>query len=313
MSVKKSLQERETFTIEKIAGKYTLLHRVSDDFGRRTKYMFKCNTDSYEWVATLESIDRGSGCPECAGQRRYTLEEVNKRIADVSGGDFTWDIPEYTNSKSRVMLKCNVDGYEWETSVDKIVNNNTGCPKCSGVGRYTPDSITAAINDVSNGRYTWSYDSFNGNKTRINAICTTCGGRWTTDFNTLRGQRTGCPTCAGYGFSPNKPCDFYVNVGRISDTHFVKFGVTRQKGDRRLKTQLNRMDTCTEYRQVWREHFDTGEQAKYAEEYFKSFGCDTVNQECMPDGYTETMTNIHPCQIALHLVFGSHRKISKNK
>ena len=45
----------------------------------------------------------------------------------------------YKDSCSPIKCKCLIDGYEWETTPNKLVNAKHGCPKCGKSLPLTPE------------------------------------------------------------------------------------------------------------------------------------------------------------------------------
>lgn len=104
----------------------------------RSKAVCRCDVDDYEWSASVDKLlNGGSGCPQCAGQRRWTAGERIEQINKLAGIRFVrWD-GEYRNHKSKAVCRCTVAGHEWPTSVDKLLNGGHGCPACAGYGYKT--------------------------------------------------------------------------------------------------------------------------------------------------------------------------------
>lgn len=104
--------------------------------GAHSKARFKCLTDGHEWVADANHVFRKrSGCPECAGNRRYTENEYEEMINKSGAGRFVfieW-LGESRRAKSKVVCKCVSCRKRWSASVDSLLRTS-GCPFCAKYG-----------------------------------------------------------------------------------------------------------------------------------------------------------------------------------
>lgn len=89
-----------------------------------TKLKWQCN-DGHEWMATPNSIQRGSWCPYCSGNVRLTLVDM-KTLAMQRGGQCL--SKEYVNNHTKLRWKCK-EGHEWEATPSHV-KNGTWCPIC---------------------------------------------------------------------------------------------------------------------------------------------------------------------------------------
>ena len=98
----------------------------------------RCLNDGFEWSVRVKNIlGRGSGCPQCAGQRKWTTEERVEQINSIENVEFVSWIDGYKNVKSKAAVRCVVDGHEWSVGVNELVNKSVGCPSCAKYG-YDP-------------------------------------------------------------------------------------------------------------------------------------------------------------------------------
>ena len=101
----------------------------------RSKAICRCDIDGFTWTAGINSlINCGTGCPQCAGKRIWTVDERVAQINDLPNISFVrWD-GCYKNQKSKAICRCNIDGFEWSASVRNLVNGGHGCPACAQGG-----------------------------------------------------------------------------------------------------------------------------------------------------------------------------------
>lgn len=98
----------------------------------KTPILHKCKLDEYEWLASPDSILRGTGCPLCAKKRiseskRKTHQEYVIDVAKVNPNIEV--IGQYVNSQTPVLHRCKKDGCEWMARPYNILNGY-GCPTC---------------------------------------------------------------------------------------------------------------------------------------------------------------------------------------
>ncbi len=99
------------------------------------KVWWKCS-NRHEWQATIDSRNRGNGCPYCSG--RYAIEgkndlrTVNLALANEWNYERNGNTkPEQftANSNRKVWWKCN-KGHEWQATIANR-NKGVGCPICN--------------------------------------------------------------------------------------------------------------------------------------------------------------------------------------
>ena len=93
----------------------------------RTKIKCKCKLDGYEWKARPNSLLMGTGCPKCYGNANKTTEEFKQEIKEIN--DNIEILGKYTNDRTKIKVRCKLDGYEWEATPNNLLSGQ-GCPKC---------------------------------------------------------------------------------------------------------------------------------------------------------------------------------------
>lgn len=107
--------------IEWVSGKYR---------NQKSKLTVKCNKCQHVWVAHAGSVTTRSGCPNCYGNIRLTIDEM-KRLARERGGECLSD--RYINAKTPLKWRCG-RGHEWLATSDSVKNRRTWCKKCFQIG-----------------------------------------------------------------------------------------------------------------------------------------------------------------------------------
>lgn len=96
----------------------------------QTKLEWECE-NLHRWLATPNSIQRGSWCPECAKSRSGATQRLNVQdvisLAKNRGGQCF--ISEYKNTSQKVLWSC-AEGHEWFATIASV-RKGTWCPECS--------------------------------------------------------------------------------------------------------------------------------------------------------------------------------------
>ena len=88
----------------------------------------KCKICNYAWSVTPNSILVGHGCPNCAGNIKYTIDEVRLIVSEINSNIIV--IGPYISANKPLPCRCLVCGYNWNSSLSNIKKGN-GCPNCS--------------------------------------------------------------------------------------------------------------------------------------------------------------------------------------
>lgn len=161
-----------------------------------------------------------------------TKEEFIKKVDERYGiGRYTV-IGEYKNNKSKILIRCNVCGYEWETNAGNFINVcKVGCPKCStkkshDEAKLTTEEIIKRGKDLYGDRYSYNKtDSLNrDDKGRVCFTCNICGKdfweRPSLFLNPERRKGENCPNCIKIRVEKNKKIEEECNK-KYFDTHVV--------------------------------------------------------------------------------------------
>ena len=156
----------------------------------KTKICFKCNICEHEWFAIPTSVLDGTGCPSCAGNIKLTHEEfvnrLNKKKPNIA------ILGKYVNCKTKVLCRCKICNYEWETTPFVLNKEKHGCPSCANVARKSHDSFIEELNGVNpNIEIKSTYKSI---KSKILCECRICKHQWYSTGDALLRDR-GCPKC----------------------------------------------------------------------------------------------------------------------
>jgi hypothetical protein len=96
----------------------------------KTKMRYRCPIHpDKELYATYDKMRQGTGCPYCAGNVRFTIEEVRDKF-DSHGFILLED--NYKNSKQKLKCECKKHRgiIQYKKAIDFTEKRNTGCALC---------------------------------------------------------------------------------------------------------------------------------------------------------------------------------------
>ena len=114
---------------------------------------------------------------------------------------------EYKDNKTKILIKCNTCGYEWDVRPDNFINLcKVGCPKCAhkkshDEARMSTEEIIRKGKELYGDRYSYNkVDSLNrDNKGRVCFTCNICGKdfweRPVLFLTPKRRKKWNCPNC----------------------------------------------------------------------------------------------------------------------
>lgn len=117
-----------------------------------TPVLCRCMICGNEWKAAASNLERGKGCPCCAGKqqsKRQTLSEADQ-IAAIKAVNPTIKILGKIERDSKpVLCKCLVCNHEWKVRPHNI-KQGAGCPRCAKYGfkRHDTGKLYVMVDDL---------------------------------------------------------------------------------------------------------------------------------------------------------------------
>ena len=186
-----------------------------------TRFRLKCNIDNHEWESSYKSfIYNSGGCKICASKKtadklRTPLKEVNKNVnRRLKEIDASLRNPfVYENKLSKLELKCNIDGHEWEPTYESLVKEGRGCPRCAGQVVYQKEALEEVNKRLKkiNASLREPLLYIGSDHTRLKLICNIDGHEWETVYHNFVNNKTGCAKCNGKFLSKE---DIENNINR---------------------------------------------------------------------------------------------------
>ena len=163
--------------------------------GNAIKIKCRCKKDGYTWEIKPNDLISGHGCPKCSGNIRKTTEEFINELKEINSDIEV--LGEYVNNKTKIKVKCRVDGYIWEMTPKHLLHKH-GCPKCYNDKRgddlrKTHEQFVNELKAVNNN--VEILGEYIDNKTKIKVKCKKCNHTWNATPNNLLTKCSGCPKC----------------------------------------------------------------------------------------------------------------------
>jgi predicted nucleic-acid-binding Zn-ribbon protein len=155
-------------------------------------YCKKCK--KYFKQKPMYHLNRGHGCPHCAGNMKSNKEEFIKKSIKIHGDKFDFSKVVYVNSKTHVILICKTCGREFKVTPDSHINRKSGCPWCNNSFYKTTEEYVAQAKEIHGGRVLYDGVVYVNSKTPIYPSCP-IHGVFKCDPHHHLSDGCGCPYC----------------------------------------------------------------------------------------------------------------------
>ena len=213
----------EKFSKSNTKSKVYWLKKFKDKHGEKFDYsksLFKGTKDKiiiicdkkHEFEQSPSKHSFGRGCPYCAGNIKYTLEDILLKFKTAHGNTYKYDKVKFESIHKKVDIFCRIHGYFKQPPVNHY--NGAGCPSCSHNSEVTQSEWLVRFKSIHGDKY--NYDKFIYNQIHEKVIieCKIHG-----DFEQSPSQHfhqeQGCPTC-GIGWNKQRILK-YINDIRNED------------------------------------------------------------------------------------------------
>lgn len=124
------------FTAEAVQAKLDAqgkgIKMIGEYVNARTKTTFQC-VEGHQWeAAPTDVMNKGTGCPHCAGNIQLTAEAVQAKL-DTQGKGIKLT-GGYVGVHTKTTFQC-IDGHQWETTPGSVMKGR-GCPHCATHGYH---------------------------------------------------------------------------------------------------------------------------------------------------------------------------------
>lgn len=129
----KKLREKFAFTKEEFIERARKIHGDKYDYSRvkyvnaRTKVCIICPIHGEFWQRPEKHL-LGRGCQKCSNREKLTTEIFVDRAKTLYGETFDYSKSIYNGKDSKLIIKCNVCGREFEMTPHNHLTHKEGCP-----------------------------------------------------------------------------------------------------------------------------------------------------------------------------------------
>lgn len=230
--------------IERLTKMNSYIVPIDEYKGAKKKIMHLCKKHDHKWMVAPNNILQGHGCPICLKEalsykNSKSFEQYNKELKLLHPNIEC--IGQYKNVTTKVLHRCNIDGYEW-MATPCLLLQTLGCPKCNDKIRKTTESY---INEVQNiNKDITVLGSYANSDTKILHKCNKCGHEWyAVPYSILAG--TGCPKCRSS--RGERSIANWLSDNGISYEHQKKFAGCRDKNELPFDFYLPDYNAVIEY------------------------------------------------------------------
>ena len=104
---------------------YTVL---GEYIGASDKILMKHNKCGYEYKVKPSMFLQGRRCPKCAGMMKKNTDIFKEEVFKLTGDEYTV-LGEYISNDTKILMKHNKCGYEYEVKPNSFLQGNR-CPYC---------------------------------------------------------------------------------------------------------------------------------------------------------------------------------------
>ena len=170
----------------------------SEYSGVKAHYDWECE-HGHTWSATADSILRGSWCPNCAGQKKITIDDM-REICQKKGGEFLSE--KYINQHTIYKVKCG-EGHVFYPHGQSL-SRGSWCKICQSARLWQKDRSKVSRDDYILAGIQVNCELLSlqiPNRTTIKAQwkCNKKGHVFSMTYNNIKNHKQNCPKCSGKG------------------------------------------------------------------------------------------------------------------
>jgi hypothetical protein len=189
---------------------------LADYIGSKIKVKIICSVHG-EFLQQPGNHLSGRGCTICGENYPLTNEIVDKLIINKN----IERIGNYINNKIKIDFKCLINNcfHIWSAAPSSIINNNSGCPACSGHLSLTNEIIDQRLCERNIKRIENYITDSTNIKISFQCLISSCLYVWGATPNNILNNNSGCPQCAGVVKLTNETVDRRLinrNIKRIN-------------------------------------------------------------------------------------------------
>ena len=180
--------------------------------GSDQKKEWKCNKGHlYSSLVSGRTI-RGNGCPICAGNQVLAgFNDLKTKFPDIAAEAYGWDTSMVMpGTKQKKDWKCK-EGHLYSSLVSSRTSKGTGCAVCDGKQVLAGfNDLKTKFPDIAAEAYGWDPSTIAAGTNQKKDWRCKLGHLYSSVVASRTSAGNGCPTCAEYGFNPEKDAWFYL-------------------------------------------------------------------------------------------------------
>lgn len=129
--------------------------------------------------------------------KKHTQDFFVEKVEKLFGKDEYTILGKYINYGTKVLVKHNICGYEWNVSAGNFLSSKSKCPLCNKKVRYTIDLFKERVYGMVGDEYSVLSDECLTCLTFVKMKHNVCGFEWDVSAQKIIVTKTRCPFCAG--------------------------------------------------------------------------------------------------------------------
>jgi hypothetical protein len=213
-----SLEERKKKFIKRAKSVHGSKYDYSEiDFtNAHTKVSITCQEHGPWLVTPASHTDKKSGCPECAGNKRYTKETLINKCKDIHKNLYSYKrVDTFLGVNTMLQVVCPTHGVFIQIANNHL--NGQGCPECAGNIILTCEEFLKRSKSMHKDKYDYSKSEYVDSKASILILCPEHGEFWQIPYIHWKGGS--CPMCA-YNFKQGS-----IKRRKITYQGYEMFGI----------------------------------------------------------------------------------------
>lgn len=174
--------------------------------------------------------------------RRKTQEEFEQEVYELVGDEYTV-IGEYKNNKTKILIRHNECGSEYEVKPKGFKDGNR-CPPCDykrrGRKRKTQEEFEKEVKELFGNEYV-VIGKYKGASKKVKLLHNVCGKEWETIPNAFLSSGVRCYQCARVNIGKANRKTHEQFVGEVKELHRDNYTVVGRYtgGNRKVKVRHN--------------------------------------------------------------------------
>ena len=180
--------------------------------GTGKKKDWRCCKGHIYSSTVISRTNMGSGCPVCSGHQVLAgVNDLKTKFPDIAAEAYGWDpstVVAGTHQKKD--WKCK-EGHIYSSSIGSRTGRGNGCSVCSGQQVLAGfNDLQTKFPDIAAEAYGWDPSTVTAGTNKKNDWKCKEGHIYSSTVASRTNMGSGCPTCAEYGFDPQKDAWFYL-------------------------------------------------------------------------------------------------------